>query len=465
VAGHSGRGSPLRQLIYVSKKLYIKTFGCQMNEYDSDKMADVLRAEEGMEKTDSPEDADIILLNTCSIREKAQEKVFHQLGRWRHLKQRNPGLIIGVGGCVASQEGAAIVKRAPYVDIVFGPQTLHRLPDLLNARRTSGKAQVDVSFPEIEKFDRMPEARVDGVSAFVSVMEGCSKYCSYCIVPYTRGTEISRPFDDVIAEAASLAEQGVKEITLLGQNVNAYRGVMHDGETADLALLLSYMAEITGIERLRFTTSHPMEFTQRLIDVYGSVPKLASHLHLPVQCGSDRILAAMKRGYTVLEYKSIVRRLRKVRPDISIGADFIVGFPGETDVDFEATMKLIEEVNFDTSFSFIFSPRPGTPAAEVPDDTPSEIKMARLKRLQAKLNAQCLAISEQMVGSVQHVLVDGYSRRDANLLCGRTENNRIVKFSGHPRLIGQFADVVITAAFPNSLRGEVVTNMLEAAVS
>jgi tRNA-2-methylthio-N6-dimethylallyladenosine synthase len=465
VAGHSGRGSPLRQLIYVSKKLYIKTFGCQMNEYDSDKMADVLRAEEGMEKTDSPEDADIILLNTCSIREKAQEKVFHQLGRWRHLKQRNPGLIIGVGGCVASQEGAAIVKRAPYVDIVFGPQTLHRLPDLLNARRTSGKAQVDVSFPEIEKFDRMPEARVDGVSAFVSVMEGCSKYCSYCIVPYTRGTEISRPFDDVIAEAASLAEQGVKEITLLGQNVNAYRGVMHDGETADLALLLSYMAEITGIERLRFTTSHPMEFTQRLIDVYGSVPKLASHLHLPVQCGSDRILAAMKRGYTVLEYKSIVRRLRKVRPDISIGADFIVGFPGETDVDFEATMKLIEEVNFDTSFSFIFSPRPGTPAAELPDDTPSEIKMARLKRLQAKLNAQCLAISEQMVGSVQHVLVDGYSRRDANLLCGRTENNRIVKFSGHPRLIGQFADVVITAAFPNSLRGEVVTNMLEAAVS
>jgi tRNA-2-methylthio-N6-dimethylallyladenosine synthase len=465
VAGHSGRGSPLRQLIYVSKKLYIKTFGCQMNEYDSDKMADVLRAEEGIEKTDSPEDADIILLNTCSIREKAQEKVFHQLGRWRHLKQRNPGLIIGVGGCVASQEGAAIVKRAPYVDIVFGPQTLHRLPDLLNARRTSGKAQVDVSFPEIEKFDRMPEARVDGVSAFVSVMEGCSKYCSYCIVPYTRGTEISRPFDDVIAEAASLAEQGVKEITLLGQNVNAYRGVMHDGETADLALLLSYMAEITGIERLRFTTSHPMEFTQRLIDVYGSVPKLASHLHLPVQCGSDRILAAMKRGYTVLEYKSIVRRLRKVRPDISIGADFIVGFPGETDVDFEATMKLIEEVNFDTSFSFIFSPRPGTPAAELPDDTPSEIKMARLKRLQAKLNAQCLAISEQMVGSVQHVLVDGYSRRDANLLCGRTENNRIVKFSGHPRLIGQFADVVITAAFPNSLRGEVVTNMLEAAVS
>jgi tRNA-2-methylthio-N6-dimethylallyladenosine synthase len=465
VAGHSGRGSPLRQLIYVSKKLFIKTFGCQMNEYDSDKMADVLRAEEGMEKTDSPEDADIILLNTCSIREKAQEKVFHQLGRWRHLKQRNPGLIIGVGGCVASQEGAAIVKRAPYVDIVFGPQTLHRLPDLLNARRTSGKAQVDVSFPEIEKFDRMPEARVDGVSAFVSVMEGCSKYCSYCIVPYTRGTEISRPFDDVIAEAASLAEQGVKEITLLGQNVNAYRGVMHDGETADLALLLSYMAEITGIERLRFTTSHPMEFTQRLIDVYGSVPKLASHLHLPVQCGSDRILAAMKRGYTVLEYKSIVRRLRKVRPDISIGADFIVGFPGETDVDFEATMKLIEEVNFDTSFSFIFSPRPGTPAAELPDDTPSEIKMARLKRLQAKLNAQCLAISEQMVGSVQHVLVDGYSRRDANLLCGRTENNRIVKFSGHPRLIGQFADVVITAAFPNSLRGEVVTNMLEAAVS
>ena len=465
MAGHSRRGSPHWQLISVAKKLYIKTFGCQMNEYDSDKMADVLRAGEGLEKIDNPEEADIILLNTCSIREKAQEKVFHQLGRWRHLKQRKPGLIIGVGGCVASQEGAAIVKRAPYVDIVFGPQTLHRLPELVNARRTSGKAQVDVSFPEIEKFDHLPEARVEGVSAFVSVMEGCSKYCSYCIVPYTRGTEISRPFDDVIAEAVSLAEQGVKEINLLGQNVNAYRGAMHDGETADLALLLHYMAEIPGIERLRFTTSHPVEFTQRLIDAYASIPKLASCLHLPVQCGSDRILAAMKRGYTALEYKSIVRRLRKARPDITIGSDFIVGFPGETDMDFEATMKLVEEVNFDTSFSFIFSPRPGTPAAELTDDTPHEAKMARLERLQAKLGAQSLAISEQMVGGVQRVLVEGYSRRDPALLCGRTGNNRLVKFSGHARLIGQFVDVVITAAFPNSLRGEVVTNMLEAAAS
>jgi tRNA-2-methylthio-N6-dimethylallyladenosine synthase len=359
--------------------------------------------------------------------------------------------------------GDAIVKRVPYVDIVFGPQTLHRLPELVNARRTSGKAQVDVSFPEIEKFDHLPEARVEGVSAFVSVMEGCSKYCTYCIVPYTRGTEISRPFDDVIAEAAALAEQGVKEITLLGQNVNAYRGAMHDGEIADLALLLNYLAEIPGIERLRFTTSHPMEFTQRLIDAYAEIPKLANHLHLPVQCGSDRILAAMKRGYTVLEFKSIVRRLRKARPDISITSDFIVGFPGENDVDFEATMKLVEDVNFDASFSFIFSARPGTPAAELTDDTPQEIKMARLERLQAKLGEQSLAFSEQMVGGVQRVLVDGYSRRDAKLLCGRTENNRIVKFAGHPRLIGQFADVVITAALPNSLRGEVVTNMLEAA--
>jgi tRNA-2-methylthio-N6-dimethylallyladenosine synthase len=364
---------------------------------------------------------------------------------------------------VASQEGDAIVKRVPYVDIVFGPQTLHRLPELVNARRTSGKAQVDVSFPEIEKFDHLPEARVEGVSAFVSVMEGCSKYCTYCIVPYTRGTEISRPFDDVIAEAAALAEQGVKEITLLGQNVNAYRGAMHDGEIADLALLLNYLAEIPGIERLRFTPSHPMEFTQRLIDAYAEIPKLANHLHLPVQCGSDRILAAMKRGYTVLEFKSIVRRLRKARPDISITSDFIVGFPGESDVDFEATMKLVEDVNFDASFSFIFSARPGTPAAELTDDTPQEIKMARLERLQAKLGEQSLAFSEQMVGGVQRVLVDGYSRRDAKLLCGRTENNRIVKFAGHPRLIGQFADVVITAALPNSLRGEVVTNMLEAA--
>jgi tRNA-2-methylthio-N6-dimethylallyladenosine synthase len=452
-------------LIHVAKKLYIKTFGCQMNEYDSGKMADVLHAEEAFEKTDNPEEADVILLNTCSVREKAQEKVFHQLGRWKHLKQRNPALIIGVGGCVASQEGAAIVTRAPYVDVVFGPQTLHRLPELMSARRDSGKPQVDVTFPEIEKFDRMPEARVEGVSAFVSVMEGCSKYCTYCIVPYTRGTEISRPFDDVIAEAVSLAEQGVKEITLLGQNVNAYRGAMHDGETADLALLLHYLAEISGIERLRFTTSHPMEFTQRLIDAYGEIPKLANHLHLPVQSGSDRILAAMKRGYTALEYKSIVRKLRKVRPDISLSSDFIVGFPGETETDFEATMRLIEDMHFDASFSFIFSPRPGTPAAELPDDILHAHKVARLDRLQARLGEQALAISQSMVGTVQRVLVEGYAKRDTSELSGRTENNRIVNFAGHPRLIGQFVDITVTTALPHSLRGEVVTRVLEAAAS
>ena len=442
----------------MAKKLFIKTFGCQMNEYDSAKMADVLRAEKGIEATDNPEEADVLLLNTCSVREKAQEKVFHQLGRWRSLKRLKPELIIGVGGCVASQEGDAILKRAPYVDVVFGPQTLHRLPQLIDARRASGRSQVDISFPEIEKFDYLPEARVEGVSAFVSVMEGCSKYCSYCIVPYTRGAEESRPFDDVIAEAAQLAAQSVKEITLLGQNVNAYRGRMHDGETADLALLLHYLAEIPGIERLRFTTSHPVEFSPSLIEAYAAIPKLASFLHLPVQSGSDRVLAAMKRGYTALEYKSKIRKLRAARPDISISTDFIVGFPGETDADFEATMKLVEEVGFDASFSFIYSPRPGTPAAELPDTTPHEVKLERLMRLQAKIEEQAQAISRDMVGTVQRILVEGASRKDQGELFGRTANNRVVNFAGQPRLAGQFVEVTITAALPHSLRGEVVVS-------
>lgn len=438
------------------KKVFIKTFGCQMNEYDSDKMADVLKAAQGMEATDNPEEADVILLNTCSVREKAQEKVFHQLGRWKHLKQCNPHLLIGVGGCVASQEGDAIVTRAPYVDLVFGPQTLHRLPQLIEARRRSGRSQVDVSFPEIEKFDHLPPAKVEGATAFVSVMEGCSKYCTYCIVPYTRGAEVSRPFDDVLAEVVGLAEQGVQEVTLLGQNVNAYRGATHDGETADLALLLQYIAEIPGIERLRFTTSHPVEFSQRLIDAYAEIPKLASFLHLPVQAGSDRILAAMKRGYTALEYKSKIRKLRAARPDISISSDFIVGFPGETDADFEATMKLVEEVGFDSSFSFIYSQRPGTPAADLPDTLPYEEKLARLTRLQAKIEEQARAISGRMVGTVQRILVEGPAKKDERELMGRTANNRVVNFVGQPRLIGQFVDVTITAALPHSLRGEIL---------
>ncbi|MEJ5210932.1 MAG: tRNA (N6-isopentenyl adenosine(37)-C2)-methylthiotransferase MiaB [Burkholderiales bacterium] len=442
----------------MTRKLYIKTFGCQMNEYDSDKMADVLAAAEGYERTDDPEQADLILFNTCSVREKAQEKVFHHLGRWKHLKQRNPDLLIGVGGCVASQEGAAIIERARYVDLVFGPQTLHRLPALIRARRATGRPQVDVSFPEIEKFDNLPPARVEGAAAYVSIMEGCSKYCSFCVVPYTRGEEVSRPFDDVLAEVAGLAEQGVKEVTLLGQNVNAYRGVMHDGETADLALLLEYVAEIPGIERIRYTTSHPNEFTDRLIEAYGRIPKLVSHLHLPVQSGSDRILAAMKRNYTALEYKSRVRRLRAVRPDISLSSDFIVGFPGETEADFEATMRLVEEVGFDASFSFIYSPRPGTPAAALPDDTPMEVKTARLMRLQKRLEEQAQAISRAMVGSVQRVLVEGASRKDPNELAGRTDNNRVVNFRGHPRLLNQFVEVRITEALPHSLRGEVVVD-------
>lgn len=440
----------------MAKKVYIKTYGCQMNEYDSDKMADVLHAAKGMELTDNPEEADVLLLNTCSVREKAQEKVFHQLGRWRLLKQQKPELVIGVGGCVASQEGEAIVNRAPYVDVVFGPQTLHRLPQLIDAKKASGHAQVDISFPEIEKFDNLPPARKEGVTAFVSIMEGCSKYCSFCVVPYTRGEEVSRPLADVLTEVAELALQGVKEVTLLGQNVNAYRGAMEDGEIADFALLLDYVAALPGIERIRYTTSHPIEFTQNLIDAYARLPQLVNQVHLPVQSGSDRILMAMKRGYTVLEYKAIIRRLRKVRPDISISSDFIVGFPGETEADFEATMKLVEDIGFDGSFSFLYSPRPGTPAAGLLDETPHAVKQARLERLQAKLEEQAQAVSQRMVGSVQRVLVDGVSKKDANELAGRTDNNRVVNFPGQPRLIGQFVDVTITQALPHSLRGELV---------
>ncbi|HNI09261.1 MAG TPA: tRNA (N6-isopentenyl adenosine(37)-C2)-methylthiotransferase MiaB [Thiobacillaceae bacterium] len=440
----------------MARKVFIRTFGCQMNEYDSDKMADVLAAGEGFEQTDKAEEADVILFNTCSVREKAQEKVFTDLGMVRHLKQKNPDLIIGVGGCVASQEGAAIVQRAPYVDIVFGPQTLHRLPQMMDKRRASGRPQVDISFPEIEKFDHLPPARVEGASAFVSIMEGCSKYCTFCVVPYTRGEEVSRPLDDVLAEVAGLAAQGVKEVTLLGQNVNAYRGAMAEGEIADFALLLELVAEIPGIERLRFTTSHPREFTPRLIDAYTRIPKLVSHLHLPVQSGSDRILAAMKRGYTALEYKSIVRKLKVARPDLCLASDFIVGFPGETEEDFLATLRLIEEVGFDASFSFLYSPRPGTPAAGMVDDTPQAVKSERLHRLQALVDGQAAAISAAMVDTVQTVLVEGHSRKDPNELAGRTDNNRVVNFPAPPRLIGQMLEVRITKALPHSLRGEVV---------
>ncbi|MGP1676756.1 MAG: tRNA (N6-isopentenyl adenosine(37)-C2)-methylthiotransferase MiaB [Burkholderiales bacterium] len=445
----------------MAQKLYIKTFGCQMNEYDSAKMADVLAAAEGMETTADPAEADVIVFNTCSVREKAQEKVFHDLGRVKHLKRARPGLLIGVGGCVASQEGAAIVARAPYVDVVFGPQTLHRLPAMIEARRRTGRPQIDISFPEIEKFDSLPPARVTGVSAFVSIMEGCSKYCSFCVVPYTRGEEVSRPFEDVLTELAELALSGVKEVTLLGQNVNAYRGNIGgdatDGarESADFALLLEYVAEIPGIERVRYTTSHPKEFTQRLIDAYVSTPKLASHVHLPLQSGSDRVLAAMKRGYTALEYKSIVRRLRAARPGISISSDFIVGFPGETERDFEATMNLAAEIGFDDSYSFLYSPRPGTPAAELADDTPLQVKQARLARLQAQIEAQANAISRATIGSTQRVLVEGAAKRNPGELCGRSSGNRMVNFPGPRELIGRMLDVDITAALAHTLRGVV----------
>ena len=438
------------------KKVYIKTWGCQMNEYDSQKMGDVLHACEGMQLAQSPEEADVILLNTCSIREKAQEKVFSQLGQWKELKRAKPELVIGVGGCVASQEGEALRERAPFVDVVFGPQTLHRLPEMIREVRSSGHAVVDISFPEIEKFDRLPEPRAEGPTAFVSIMEGCSKYCTFCVVPYTRGEEVSRPFDDVLAECAQLAAQGVREINLLGQNVNAYRGAMHDGGIADLALLIEFVAAIDGIERIRFTTSHPVEFTDRLIKAYRNVPKLASFLHLPVQSGSDRVLAAMKRGHTAIEYKSKIRKLREARPDICLSSDFIVGFPGETEADFEATMKLIRDVGFDQSFSFIYSARPGTPAASLPDDTPLEVKKERLYRLQELINSQARAISEAMLGTVQRILVEGPSRKDPDELMGRTENNRVVNFKGGARLIGQMIDVRITEVLPNSLRGEVV---------
>ncbi len=426
-----------------------------MNEYDSGKMADVLHAAHGMESTDDPAQADIILFNTCSVREKAQEKVFHDLGRVKHLKAANPDLLIGVGGCVASQEGKAIVSRAPFVDIVFGPQTLHRLPDLIEKRRTTGRSQVDITFPEIEKFDHLPPARTEGATAFVSIMEGCSKYCSYCVVPYTRGEEVSRPLVDVLTEIAVLADQGVKEITLLGQNVNAYLGVVDDGGIADFALLIEYIHEIPGIERIRYTTSHPKEFTSRLIASYGALPKLVSHLHLPVQSGSDRVLAAMKRGYSVLEYRSIVRRLREIRPQLSLSSDFIIGFPGETEADFAATMQLVEELNFDESYSFVYSARPGTPAADFPDDTPQSIKLERLQRLQVQIHQQARKIGLSMVGSTQRVLVEGISKKHTDEIFGRTDNNRVVNFSGDRNLIGRFVNIRITEALSHSLRGEV----------
>jgi len=441
----------------VARKLYIRTFGCQMNEYDSARIADVLAAEDGLALTDHPDDADIIVFNTCSVREKAQERVFHDLGRVRALKTQNPDLIIGVGGCVASQEGAGIVKRAPYVDIVFGPQTLHRIPQMIRARRVSGKPQVDVSFPEIEKFDRLPPPTVDGAAAYVSIMEGCSKYCSFCVVPYTRGEEVSRPLDDVLTEVADLSDQGVREVTLLGQNVNAYRGSMGGFEVADLATLLEHVAEMPGIERIRFTTSHPKEMTQRLINAFAQIDKLVSHLHLPVQSGADRVLAAMKRGYTSLEYRSIIRRLRLARPSLSLTSDFIVGFPGESDADFASTLELIEDIRFDGAFSFIYSPRPGTPAAALPDPVPHEIAQERLARLQSIIDAQYLRYGEAMVGSRQRVLVTGPATRHAGDLQARTNNNRVVNFAGDAALINNYVDVAIVAAQAHSLRGELVT--------
>ncbi|ASQ45686.1 tRNA (N6-isopentenyl adenosine(37)-C2)-methylthiotransferase MiaB [Legionella clemsonensis] len=446
----------------MAKKLYIKTNGCQMNDYDSSKMAEVLFHSHGLEKTDNVEEADVILLNTCSIREKAQEKVFSQLGQWREYKQKNPHVVIGVGGCVASQEGADIIKRAPFVDLVFGPQTLHRLPTLLNERLTTKKAVVDISFPEIEKFDHLPAPRAEGPVAFVSIMEGCSKYCSYCVVPYTRGEEISRPFDDVLAECYQLAAQGVREINLLGQNVNDYRGAMENGDTADLALLIHYLAAIDGIGRIRFTTSHPLAFSDNLINAYAEVPELANHLHLPVQSGSDKILSMMKRGYTAMEFKSKIRKLRKVRPDIRLSTDIIVGFPGETDDDFKATMDLVHEIGFDTSFSFIYSPRPGTPAANLVDETSMEVKKQRLQILQNRLLLQASNYSQSMVGSIQRILVTGNSKKNPQQLAGRTECNRVVNFDGPASLIGQFVNVHISEALPNSLRGRVTDELVSA---
>jgi tRNA-2-methylthio-N6-dimethylallyladenosine synthase len=442
----------------MSGKIFIKTHGCQMNEYDSDKMQDVLLKSHGLSITQVEEEADVILINTCSIREKAQEKVFSQLGRWRKIKEKNPNVIIGVGGCVASQEGEAIIKRAPYVDLVFGPQTIHRLPELLNARNEQQKPQVDISFPEIEKFDNLPKPRKDGPSAFVSIMEGCSKYCSFCVVPYTRGEEVSRPMDGVLSEIMQLAEQGVKEVNLLGQNVNSYRGLSHDGDIVDLALLIHYVAAIDGIERIRFTTSHPVEFTDGLIEAYRDVPELANYLHLPVQSGSDRILSMMKRGHTALEYKQKIRKLREVRPDISLSSDFIVGFPGETAKDFADTMKLITDVGFDQSFSFIYSARPGTPASSMPDLVPMDEKKARLLHLQTTINDMSAEISQSMVGSTQKILVEGTSKWSDDELSGKTENNRVVNFAGPSRLIGQMVDVTITEALRNSLRGRILIN-------
>jgi tRNA-2-methylthio-N6-dimethylallyladenosine synthase len=440
----------------MTQKLYIQTNGCQMNEYDSDKMRDVLQASHGFELTDDPKLADVLLLNTCSIREKAEEKVFSALGRWRKIKDKRPDIIIGVGGCVASQEGAAIQKRAPFVDMVFGPQTLHRLPQLLNEVRSQHKPVVDISFPEIEKFDNLPEAKADGVKAFVSVMEGCSKYCTYCVVPYTRGEEISRPLEDVLAEIRVLAKQGVREINLLGQNVNAYRGEMGDGEIADFSLLLHAVAAIEGIDRLRFTTSHPMEFTDELIEAFAEIPQLVNHLHLPVQSGSNAILQAMKRGHVIDDYKEIIRKLRDVRPDICLSSDFIIGFPGETDVEFEETMQFIDEMNFDLSFSFIYSARPGTPAAEFEDNVPLDVKKERLERFQNRINEMANAIAEKMIGTTQTILVEGQSKKNPLQMQGRTENNRVVNFIGHPRLTGQFVDVVITESLTNSLRGQMI---------
>jgi len=440
----------------MTQKLYIQTNGCQMNEYDSDKMRDVLYASHGFELIDDPKQADVLLLNTCSIREKAQEKVFSALGKWRKIKAARPDVIIGVGGCVASQEGSAIQKRAPYVDIVFGPQTLHRLPQLLDEVRGKQQSVVDISFPEIEKFDNLPEPRAEGVKAFVSVMEGCSKYCTFCVVPYTRGEEISRPLNDVIAEITALAQQGVREINLLGQNVNAYRGALEDGDIADFALLLHYVAAVKGIDRIRFTTSHPVEFTDNLIEAFAEIPQLVDHLHLPVQSGSDHILKMMKRGHTRADYMETIRKLRQVRPNISLSSDFIIGFPGETDEEFEETMAFIDEVGFDLSFSFIYSQRPGTPAADLPDDVSQEVKKHRLERFQGRINALAMAISHNMIGAVQTVLVEGQSKKNPLQMQGRTENNRVVNFIGHPRLAGQFVDVLITEALPNSLRGRMV---------